>query len=164
MTVPSDEEYDSSVHLSVQDIAVDDSKHRSVLRIAIKQSKTDPFRKGVDLFVGKTGSSLCPVAAMLSYLCARGMAEGPLFKFADGRVLTRQRFVSAVREGLEKAGIDSSKYSGHSFRIGAATTAAARGIEDCVIKTLGRWESVAYLQYVKLPRSQLAGYSNVLVS
>ena len=92
------------------------------------------------------------------------MAEGPLFKFADGRVLTRQRFVSAVREGLKKAGIHSSKYSGHSFRIGAATTAAARGIEDCVIKTLGRWESVAYLQYVKLPRSQLAGYSNVLVS
>ena len=164
MTVPSDEEYDPSVHLSVQDIAVDDSKHPSVLRITIKQSKTDPFRKGVDLFVGKTGSSLCPVAAMLSYLCARGMAEGPLFKFADGRVLTRQHFVSAVREGLEKAGIDSSKYSGHSFRIGAATTAAARGIEDCVIKTLGRWESVAYLQYVKLPRSQLAGYSNVLVS
>ena len=101
---------------------------------------------------------------MLSYLCAKGMAEGPLFKFADGRVLTRQRFVIAVREGLEKVEINSSKYSGHSFRIGAATTAAARGIKDCVIKTLGRWESVAYLQYVKLPRSQLAGYSNVLVS
>ena len=94
----------------------------------------------------------------------RGMAEGPLFKFADGSVLTRQRFVSAVHEGLDKAGIDSSKYSGNSFRIGAATMAAARGIEDCVIKTFGRWESIAYLQYVKIPRSQLAGYSNILVS
>ena len=164
MTVPSGEDYDPSVHLSVQDIAANDSKHPSVLRVTIKQSKTDPFRKGVDLFVGKTGSSLCPVAAMLSYLCVRGMADGPLFKFADGRVLTRQHFVSAVREGLDKAGIDSSKYSGHSFRIGAATMAAARGIEDCIIKMLGRWESVAYLQYVKIPRSQLAGYSNILVS
>ena len=46
MTVPSDEEYDPSVHLSVQDIAADDSKHPSVLRITIKQSKTDLFRKG----------------------------------------------------------------------------------------------------------------------
>ena len=112
--------------------------NRQVLRVMIKQSKTDPFRKGVDLFIGKTGSSLCPVAAMLSYLCVRGMADGPLFKFTDGRVLTRQRFVSAVRAGLDKAGIDSSKYRGHSFWIGAGTTAAARGIEDCILKTLGR--------------------------
>ena len=32
------------------------------------------------------------------------------------------------------------------------------------MKTLGRWESLAYLQYVKLPRSQLAGASNILAS
>ena len=55
-------------------------------------------------------------------------------------MLTRQRFVTAVRTGLDKAGIDSSKYSGHSFRIGAATTAAQNGMEDSIIKTLGRWE------------------------
>ena len=61
--------YDASVHLSVQDISVDDSKNPSILRVWIKQSKTDHFRKGVDLYVGKTASQLCPVAAMLSYLC-----------------------------------------------------------------------------------------------
>ena len=136
--MPGNEEYDPFGYLSIQDIAADDLKHPSLLRITIKQSKTDSFCKGVDLFVAKTGSLLCPVAPMLNYLCARGMADGPLFKFADGRGLTRQRFISAVHEGLDKAGIDSSKYSGHSFLIGAATTAAARGIEDCIIKTLGR--------------------------
>ena len=36
------------------------------------------------------------------------------------------------------------------------------GVEDCIIKTLGRWESLAYLQYVKLPREQLGDYSAVL--
>ena len=123
----------------------------------------DPFRKGVDLFVGETGKPLCPLSAMLNYLCVRGMKKGPLFQFEDGRLLTT-RFVTEVRGGLQKAGIDPSKYSGHSFRIGAATTAAAKGIEDCIIKTLGRWESLAYLQYVKIPRSQLAGYSNMLAS
>lgn len=164
MTVPNNETFDSSVHLSIADIAVDDAKNPSVLQISIKQSKTDPFRRGVDLYVGRTGSDLCAVSAMLSYLSVRGMTPGPLFRFADGRTLSRQLFVEAVRDGLQKAGIDQSKYCGHSFRIGAATTAAARGIEDSLIKTLGRWESLAYLQYVKLPRSQLAGVSNILAS
>ena len=148
LTVPSDSAYDSSVHLSVGDIAVDDSRRPSFLRITIKQSKTDPFRKGVDLFVGRTGSDLCPVAAVLDFLQVRGMSPGPLFLFEDGRPLTRQRFVVLVRDALRKARIDQSKYCGHSFRIGAATTAAAKGMEDCIIKILGRWESLAYLQYV----------------
>ena len=164
MTVPNNKTFDPSVHLSVADIAVDDVKNPSVLQINIKQSKTDPFRRGVNLYVGRTGSDLCAVSAMLSYLTARGMGPGPLFRFADGRTLSRQLFVEAVRDGLQKAGIDQSKYCGHSFRIGAATTAAARGIEDSLIKTLGRWESLAYLQYVKLPRSQLAGVSSILAT
>ena len=45
---------------------------------------------------------------------------------------------------------------------GAATTAAEKGMEDSIIKTLGRWNSIAYLQYVKIPREQLASYSKLL--
>ena len=162
--MPSDQSYDKTVHLSVADIAVDDATSPSVLQVRIKESKTDPFRKGVCLFLGRTGSTLCPIAAVVDYLCQRGMSPGPLFVFEDGRFLTRQRFVDAVREALERAGVDQTKYCGHSFRIGAATTAAARGVEDAMIKTLGRWESVAYLQYIKIPRQQLAGYSCILSS
>ena len=162
MTVPSDSKYDPSCHLSFGDIAVDNPKLPSVVRVTIKQSKTDPFRQGIDLFLGKTDSDLCPVAALLGYLFCRGRAAGPLFLFRDGRMLTRPRFVAAVRAALAEAGVDESKYGGHSFRIGAATTAAAKGFEDSVIKTLGRWRSVAYLDYIRVPRSQLANYSRLL--
>ena len=79
-------------------------------------------------------------------------------------MLTRPRFAAAVRSALKKVGVDQSKYCTHSFRIGAATTAAARGIEDSVIKTLGRWESLAYLQYVRILRERLTGYSKQLVA
>ena len=39
----------------------------------------------------------------------------------------------------------------------------SKGVEDSVIKTLGRWESVAYLQYVRIPRERLTAYSQHLV-
>ena len=161
-TTPSDSGYDPSVHLAVEDVAIDNASNPTSLEIHIKQSKTDPFRRGVQLYVGRTGTDLCPVAAVLSYLVVRGTGPGPLFKFEDGRHLTRSRFVEVVREGLQKAGLDSKDYCSHSFRIGAATTAASKGIEDSIIKTLGRWESVAYLRYVQIPRDRLAGYSNLL--
>lgn len=69
-----------------------------------------------------------------------------------------------LREALTAAGFDASQYSGHSFRIGTATTAAAVGIEDSLIKTLGRWESSAYQLYVKVPRDRLAVVSKRLSS
>ena len=54
----------------------------------------------------------------------RGNQTGSLFKFRDGRPLTRQRFVMAVKEALDAAGVEAGQYLGHSFHIGAATTAA----------------------------------------
>ena len=178
MTAPQLGAFDPDVHLGFADVAVDDLVidmiaplrsyyiydlvNPSFIRVAIKQSKTDPFRRGVQLFIGRTRTDLCPVAAMLSYLDVRGPGPGPLFKFVDGAGLTRSDFIARVREALKAAGVDESRYNGHSFRIGAATTAAARGIEDCVIKTLGRWESAACLQYVRIPRRELTGYSRLL--
>ena len=164
LSTPSTTSYDPNVHLCMRDITVDDPLSPSVMQIFIKQSKTDPFRKGVRLSIGRTGTKLCPVAAMLDFLAARGTDEGPVFTFRDGSFLTRQRFVELVCAALRKAGVDQSRYCGHSFRIGAATTAAQKGLEDCMIKTLCRWESVAYLQYVKIPRDQLAGYSKLLAA
>ena len=164
MTVPSDDAYDPAVHLSVNDLAVDDPSSPSALRITIKQSNTDPFRRGVDLWVGKTESDLCPVAAVLDYFIARGSRTGPLFMFADGQPLTRQHFVDVVRSALDAAGFNKDKYCSHSFCIGAASAATARGVEDCIIKTLGRWESLAYLQYIRLQREQLAGISGLLAA
>ena len=158
-TVPDDKSYDSKCHLSYGDVAVDSQSRTQVVRITIKQSK---FRRGIDMFMGRTGNDLCPVAALLAYLADRGAKKGPLFMFVDGRFLTRQRLVDCVRAALHSAGLAESQYCGHSFRIGAATAAAERGIEDSTIKTLGRWRSIAYLYYIKIPREQLAGYSRTL--
>ena len=107
---------------------------------------------------------MCPVAAMLSYLAAHGAGSGPLFQFSDGRYLTRDRLVCELRRVLAAANIDMSQYCGHSFRIGAATTAARAGVEDSLIKTMGRWESVAYLRYIRTSKDQLAAVTARLSS
>ncbi len=57
----------------------------------------------------------------------------------------------AVRKALAAAGYVGAHYAGHSFRIGAATTAATQGLQDSLIKTLGRWESAAYTLYIRTP-------------
>ena len=52
--------------------------------------------------------------------------------------LTKELLVQRVRQPLSNGGTNCSTYSGHSSRIGAATTAAACGIQDSFIKTLGK--------------------------
>ena len=155
-TVPSRSAYDPAIHLSVSDIAVDSHRAPTSIALRIKCSKTDPFRTGITIYLGRAEGDICPVAALLSYLAERGLEPGPLFQFHDTRPLTRQSFVAEIRSALTLAGMNPSLYSGHSFRIGAATSAAAAGIEDSIIKTLGRWSSNAYQTYVKLPREELA--------
>ena len=95
-TVPSQEAYNSDMHLSLVDIALDDKSNPTVIQVTIKQSKTDPFRQGVDLYLGKTWKDICSVCAVIPYLVIRGAKPGPLFVFADGLYLTRQRFASLV--------------------------------------------------------------------
>ena len=153
---------DPTSHLSFCDLAVDDQEHPTMLQLNLKASKTDPFRKGVQIVIGRTGDDLCPVAAMLAYLAVSGGNQGPLFQFKEGSPLTRSVFVRMVKEALQMLGYPPKRYSGHSFRAGAASTAAAAGLEDSIIKTLGRWESSAYLLYIRISQDQLRGVSPVL--
>ena len=132
--------------------------------MTIKASKTDPFRKGVAVYLGASGAELCPVAAVLNYMVSRGSQPGPFFLFENKRPLTRDRLVNEMRKALEASGVDANQYSGHSFRIGAATTAASRGVPDSLIKTLGRWESAAYMMYIRTPINDLCSVSAKLVN
>ncbi len=83
------------------------------------------------------------------------------------RPLTQARLVNSIQSALRMARIAAARYSGHSFRIGAATTAALAGLPDSLIKTLGRWESSAYalyMVYIRTPPPTLYSVSGVLVA
>lgn len=148
--------------LSPLDVAVDSHSDPSIVALHLRQSKTDIFGIGVWVHMGRVDGQICPVKALLGYLSVRGMSPGPLFRFADESPLSRARLVDAVRSALASCGVPVGGFNGHSFRIGAATTAAECGIPDSLIQTLGRWQSSAFTTYIRTPVSTVAAVSSRL--
>ncbi|XP_078343927.1 uncharacterized protein LOC144629561 [Oculina patagonica] len=60
-----------------------------------------------------------------------------------------------LRDAARYAGLPYKSLKGHSFRIGAASTAAAAGLPDWLIKVLGRWSSDCYQLYIRTPQNVL---------
>ena len=108
--------------------------------------------------VYETGSELCPVRAFKKWrkFCELDR-EQPLFRFSSGVPLTGKRFKEIVRSIL-KRGVEGVEtlFSSHSFRAGAASMMAAIGYSNEEIKAVGRWSSRAFMEYIKLPRTQRA--------
>ena len=149
--------------LTPQDVAVDSHTTQSNIVIHVKHSKNDPFGVGAWLHLGATDQRLCPVAALLGYLAVWRPLLGPLFLFRDGTTLSKSRLIGSLRQVLREGGVASSRSSGHSFRIRAATAAAKLGMSYSMIKVLGRWlKSSAFTCYMRTPWKQLAQRSGLL--
>ncbi len=155
ITAPSASHFDPKVHLTFNDISIDDPVSTKVITLQIKCSKTDQLRAGTNISLARSDDDLCPVAALLAYIAIRGDRPGPLFILDDGRFLTQPLLTFHLRQAISQLGLDPKAYAGHSLRIGAATTAAERGLEDSTIKALGRWKSDAY-------HDMCAGLSRIL--
>lgn len=59
-------------------MAVDQGLPPSSIRVFLRVSKCDQFRRGVAVFVGATTDELYPVAAIIKYVTARGGPRRPL--------------------------------------------------------------------------------------
>ena len=57
-------------------------------------------------------------------------AAGLLFHFWPGNLLTRPKLIIELHTVLAAIHENPGRYSGHSFRAGAATTASVVGIKD----------------------------------
>ena len=89
------------------------------------------------------------------FLLAR--PQSPLFSFHSSRLFTRKSVVSLLWDAARQASLPYpySSLKGHSFRVGAASTAAAAGLPDWLIKVLGRWSSGCYQLYIHTPQNVL---------
>ena len=140
-TATSPFSWDPSTHLSVPDIKKGPC---GTLSLTIKASKTDQFRSGTEVHLGKVNSKFCPVTALKRYLRIRGNIHGPLFLFSDQSFLTRCKLSVFIKECFP----NSTNLNTHSFRIGGASAAAQAGVPPLVIQKLGRWKSNCFLRYI----------------
>ena len=97
------------------------------VKILIKRSKTDQSGEGsVKAIPYFENQEFCPVVALKNYVNKKfsNTNEGKIFNISDKSVAL------IIKRYAKKAGLDSSKYAGHSLRSGFATTAAEFGAEE----------------------------------
>ena len=121
-----------------------------VIRITLKQLKTNQYRKCTHIYLGRTSHQVCPVKALIFYLDRCEGRPGPLFILPTNQLLTRVTFSEALSTIFQKLNMYPHNFNTHSFRIGAATSAKQAGISNSHLKALGRWRSNTYLKYVHM--------------
>ena len=152
-TSPSSVHFNPLVHLSCSDISFTSA---GTLSLQLKSSKTDSFRMGCSIMLAPSGCSVCAVRAMRRYLAHQLPGNStPFYFFSTGQFLTRDKVTSILCLQLQRLGFATESYVSHSFRIGAATTAAEAGLPPWLIQTFGRWSSNCYTQYIRTPASIL---------
>jgi hypothetical protein len=98
---------------------------------------------------------VCPVHHLVSYLNVRGPLPGPLFQFPSGLPITKGFFQQQLSLSLAWSNLPAISIRSHSFRIGAATAAAAAGCSDEAIQRMGRWKSSSFKRYIRIPSLSL---------
>ena len=97
------------------------------VKILIKRSKTDQSGEGtIKAIPYFDNQEFCPVITLKNYLNQKlsKNTEDKVFEISDKSVAL------IIKKYAQKAGLDSSRYAGHSLRSGFATTAAEFGAEE----------------------------------
>ncbi|XP_071146703.1 integrase/recombinase xerD homolog isoform X2 [Mytilus edulis] len=140
-------------HASTQSHAIEynDIKiNLSSIEIRLRSSKTDQCCTGTTIVIDVRPGDVCAVFALRNYLKVRPNVAGQLFCHFDGTPVTRYQFSGVLKKSLNVLGLSQGKYSSHSFRIGAATSAAMNGLSDSEIQAMGRWKSDAFRSYIRI--------------
>ncbi len=110
------------------------------LVVTLRRSKTDQEGGGRKLGIPYgSNPETCPVRSLKAYLEASGIAAGLLFRpiTRHGRLgprgLSPYGVALVVKRYAAAAGLDRSRYAGHSLRAGLATSAAAAGVSERAI-------------------------------
>jgi len=127
------------------------------LTVTLRRSKTD--QEGAGRKVGipyGSNPDTCPVRVLLGWLELAGITTGPLFRSTNrhGQVqagrLAGIDVARVVKKLAQRAGLDATKYAGHSLRAGHATSAAIAGAsERSIMNQTGHRSAQMVRRYIR---------------
>ena len=139
--------------------------HKSFLIVNLTWTKTIQIGERVLQMplVPIKGSILCPVRAYKK-MCKLipSSDESPLFVLSNNKIVSYNMFQRKLRFLLQKAGLDSAKYSTHSFRRGSTTLLFRAEVPADQIQLMGDWRSDAYKKYLSYDLSDKIKISKVM--
>lgn len=119
------------VALSTEDITVTPKG----ADIFIRKSKGDQEGIGATVSIVR-GKDHCPIRALLDWLEASGITEGPVFRrirkggaIDPEKPLSGKSVANLIKQYAKAAGLNPADYSGHSLRSGMLTSAAENGAD-----------------------------------
>lgn len=121
------------VGLDVQDCAFG----KDGLTVTLRRSKTDQDGAGRKIGIPYgSNPKTCPVRVLQTWLEVAGLNGGPVFVSINRHGKIRPARLSGidvariVKKLAQRAGLDATKYAGHSLRSGHATSAAIAGASE----------------------------------
>ncbi|EGZ06865.1 hypothetical protein PHYSODRAFT_565763 [Phytophthora sojae] len=139
----------------------------SIVGILLRGAKNNQFGREEFRFQHASGDSLlCPVrAARWIKTAAKRLGtrpDEPALKMGDSGGVSSGQVAKIIKAAATKAGLDASRFSTHSVRIGGATKLLNAGADRLVIKLLGRCLSSCFEDYPVLTSEGTAGLSKLM--
>jgi site-specific recombinase XerD len=95
------------------------------VKIFVKRSKTDQSGEGMTKAIPSFDNILyCPVSHLEDWMFEKKIKKGKIFPISDRSVAL------IIKKYVKIAGLDPTKYAGHSLRSGFATSTAESGAEE----------------------------------
>ena len=142
--------YSCILLLSLQNLSVNQCQWSDIqlspttLTIRLHQFKADSFRRGHTLSILVTNTSTSPVKHYNDIKkWSQSTREWSIV--CSWPILLHTHVSNTLRHLLNQAALDSLLYSSHCFRIGVATTSVSADRSPWLSKTLGQWNSDAYM-------------------
>ena len=121
--------------------------------IMIRSKKNDKRGRGYKYYFSATGpeATYCICTILWEYASrAKPIVGHSFFHIPEIQwTLAPGYFATQLKQLGVYFGLDPSRISSHSLRIGGATTLAAAGLTDGDVRGMGDWKSNSFMQYVR---------------
>jgi hypothetical protein len=139
----------------------------TIVGILLRGAKNNQFGREEFRFQHASGDpTLCPVRAARwvkkAANCLGTRPDEPALQVGSASGVSAGQVAGFIKAAATEAGLDASRFSTHSVRIGGATKLLNAGADRLVIKLLGRWLSSCFEDYPVLTSEGTSGLSKLM--